>query len=1025
MVDFINFYNFSHYTGALSELRTLWEEVHNTQTLQIAVVVGESGSNKTGLVEEFLRRHRAVCVRSRGVQIPGSYLPLQLAYESILRMEIVQKQIQRPWQDVSPEWQTFLSTFHIATPMLHLTTSPQAQPLELNIDESLELQAKDGQADPASLPEHFTTVLGELAGLIPLVFFVDDVDQTDAYTRDALARNIIPQLHETPILCIFSLESISAEFLDQLPPHSTLPLPPLRRDEIEQLVSKQFPELLASGRSMVVEHLAKVTEGRLASIQDIIQWITKQNEAVILANPEAISNNEVLLKAQFENLKPNEQETLQMAACQGRYFSVGVLAQALSKPVVHLSRSLNRLADSLNWTRFDAKISSKERVFTWHTFQARIYYNTVYDSIPADKRSAYHRRVAYALEQMYENNTAAVAGQLAWQFEQGAIIEKAAQYQAEMAHQANNQGNLDQALTYAEKGLDSLGPVEELKPVRMPLACKLLIEQGRALQGTERSHAAIDILQDALNLAEYLEDDQALQTQAHLYLGTALLNRNRLEESVRQLSTALEMAARRKDWGLVTKAIDNLRIQYSRRGQARLFFALCDQMTGTMQGEESARAQVALAEILAAKSWLHHQRGEQAAALTAIEQAFAQLAGLKQYPEIHYRLHHLQTRILRSSKDYTGALAQAESTLRWADASRLRRNQARAQIAKAATLHAMGRIDQAGREYEAALALLKHSSTLGTLALVEQSYGQFMADTGHILIARQLYQRAYDHASRGSNFYRMQSAMNGLASMNKALGYFNEALAEYKQLLNQAVSQDDKARQSTSLNHIGDIYRILNRFGEAKRSHMQAVRLADALEQQTLKVQASIHLGRTYLASWEIGQAAETFGTIGADLPQRAAIFLGRLALCRNAPDAAAQHLDNIVKHLEESQDLTRAGTANLNKSLLLLLSGDAAGALATAQRALAQLDETGGWRVADAYHLLARCHLAQGDLRQAQSEIDRANRKFTGLDLFHRVHQVENTELQIEEAHETGNARRWAKLAPNELRFVFNHLGI
>ncbi|MBN1284489.1 MAG: AAA family ATPase [Anaerolineae bacterium] len=1034
----MDFFAFSSYAHTLSELRALWDIVRDTHTLQIAVVAGESGSNKTGLIEEFLRLHRARCVRSRGVGIPGSYLPLQLAYESILQLDEVQTRLRQPWEAAPPEWQTFLNTLYQVKPMLHLASNPVWELSMTALGAETEAAPKRERTASASLPEHFATTLGELARLAPLVLFVDDIDQVDGYTRDALARNIIPQLRETPVLCIFTLADAGPleEFLSHLPRHDTFRLLPLQRDEIKYLVSKQFPELLTSGLAMVVEHIKKVTGGSLAPVLDIIQWITKQNESVILAHPDAISDNAALLKAQFETLRPSEQAILQVAACQGRYFFAAAIAEALDKPRQEIMQTLNRLADILGWIRFDTRISSQGRVLTWYGFQARVYHETVYQSIPDDRRAACHRQIAYALERLYSEDTPAVVDQLAWQFEQGEVPAKAAAYQAEMAHQANNQGNMDQALIYAQKGLDHLDPIAAILPDSTALACRLLIEQGRALQGTERSHLAIDILQEAHALAEYLEDG-ALQTQASLYLGMALLNRNRLEESTAYLSAALEQAARQRDWELVIEAIDSLRIQYGRRGQGQRFLSLCSRVAALLQEEESAGARVALAEMLANQGWLHYQQSEHEAALAAIAQALEHLDGLERrehYPGVHYKLHRLKAIIACVNDDPAQALEQAEAALRWADASRLRRNQASAQTTKAAALHALGRIAEAAQEYETAIALLKHTSDLDTLALLEQSYGRFLADTGRPLIARQFFQRAYEHASTVSNLYRAQVALSSRAAVDKLLGYFKEARADYKQLLNQGIGQEDKMRQSISLNQLGDLYRLFNRTGEAKHAHRQAARLSDELSQQAQKALSLDYLGRAHLAAWELQPAGAAFdeaaalyaaGVAPAPARHRSAIFRARLALCRGDRTGATALLQRAIAGLERVQDLQFAGIGHLNHGLLLLLSGDVAGALAAAQRASEHLNTVGGWRVADACHLLARCHLAQGAFKEANNEIKRAYRKFMGLDLFHRVHQVESTGLQIEQAREVNDIQPWTQLDSNELRFIFNHLGI
>ena len=131
------------------------------------------------------------------------------------------------------------------------------------------------------------------------------------------------------------------------------------------------------------------------------------------------------------------------------------------------------------------------------------------------------------------------------------------------------------------------------------------------------------------------------------------------------------------------------------------------------------------------------------------------------------------------------------------------------------------------------------------------------------------------------------------------------------------------------------------------------------------------------------------------------------------------------INELEKVQDSLWVGIGLLNRGLLYLGTKDHKKGLADAQHALEIFEPIEIWRVSEAHHLLARCYLALGDLEQSQKEIEQAKSLFMKFGLFHRVHQVENTELKVEEARETGNFKQYQKLDLEELRQDFNHLGI
>jgi tetratricopeptide (TPR) repeat protein len=100
-----------------------------------------------------------------------------------------------------------------------------------------------------------------------------------------------------------------------------------------------------------------------------------------------------------------------------------------------------------------------------------------------------------------------------------------------------------------------------------------------------------------------------------------------------------------------------------------------------------------------------------------------------------------------------------------------------------------------------------------------------------------------------------QIARNNIASINKQIGKFAEALAVYNQLVNEANTQQNVARQILSLNHIGDIYRAQGRLLESKKHHMQALNLCDQISKLASKLTTLRYLMRTHLADLDYSSA--------------------------------------------------------------------------------------------------------------------------------------------------------------------------
>ena len=1030
------------YANVLSELRIAWNTVQTSKSLRVVLIESESGMRKTRAVFEFLDSSAAECIHSRVSQVPEPYLPLRSAYESIPKLGIVQEQLQKSSQDISSAWQTALTAVAAAIPMLQPTSSEwermrqwQTTSLVDSLSDSLEEDVADAPT-PVNLSDLFTLAVGELAAMSPVVFFVDDLELADSATLESLNREILPALKDSPVLFVATFDAERSETdlalveliesVNQFSETLHLKSAPLQLDDIQRLVVKEFPELSLEDLESLAHHIYTATEGILARVQDLFNWVAAQSKEKDFPNIiESIPDYGALIRNQFEQLDKSARLALQMAACQDRYFCLEAVAKAMDRTDLQLKDVFAELAsDPKGWIRFNTTVNLGGRPVSWYRFRGQIRYELVYQSVPERDRSRNHRKIAYAMESVYGEHAPTIAGLLVWQFERGGIKNKIAQYQAMIARQANDRGDLFQGLQHAQNGLN-LAPEADLSQT---LKCCLLIEKGRALRGPEQSYVAVDVLREAHELAEDLKDPE-LHLQAGLYLGEALLNHNRWDEGTESTRQALKLAAEQKDWSIIAQGMEQVRNRYHLSGQAEEYFALCDDIVKAIGKDQSPLAQVTVAEILQDKGWLYHARHENAAAMEAFGQAFEHLGKLghpELYPEIHYKLYRQTAASLNMTNDYTQALQEIEKALGWAKASRQRRNRVLARITKAIILWHLGRIDEGEQEYKDALRLLKRSSDLSTLGELEGSYGFFLSNTGRKSKARDMYQRSYNHYFEAHNLYRLQIATNNLAAMNKYLGAFQPALAAYQQLLSEGLAQGNKSRQRISLNHMGDIYRVQNQIGKAEQAHSQAIRLCD--EMHSSKAISLYYLGRVHLVNWTLGQAANAL--LQAKAASRAGsrditILLVRLALCQGKSSEALTRLREAIDELDKIQDLNDVGIGCLNQGLVHLALGEPQQALSAAQRAFELLRNLESWRVSEAHHLLARCYLARGELERAQAEIDQAKARFMDLGLFHRLYQAENTELHIEDAHESGDSKQWQELSPDELRDDFNHLGI
>ncbi|MBN2006242.1 MAG: tetratricopeptide repeat protein [Anaerolineae bacterium] len=1033
------------YRQVLDKIQAAWEETSKSRRLQVIILEGESGSDKTGVVETFLATSQAPAIRCRGAEIPESYLPLRRLFESILELNVVQKQLQKPSEQISNEWQMALTALARLLPLIPVAPMPMVEALthwtsSLSGSSMIGGFEDDEPSRPMTLPGLLTVALGELSARTPLSILIDNLDLADDATIEALTLTILPALKESAVLFIIAMEpakdpkrvlSDLIHWMENEPFKQRLALPFLGIDDIESILHNMAPELNAEKLSSVATQIHRVAGGNLAQIQDITHWLKRTNDDILTAAVRA-SDHTVIYQEQFARLPMRDQEILQIASIQGTMFCSQVLASVFDKSNDEIVAVLDQIKQQADvFIAFDTDATLQETTLHWYHFRGRRTREWVYTSIARGKQAAYHREVGQALEALYGDATVSIAGLLAQQFERGEVPEKAAHYYAEIARQANEQGAENQALEYAQCGLSLLVDQDQA------LQGALLLQQGRALMSSEQSHLAEDIFRQAIEVAREAKTPQ-LEMELSYYLGELLLNRNIWDEGVELVERALKSAAEQKTWAIVVDGMEKLRRHYTKQRDPQAFLNMCDQKIELIRGDTSPEAKAAIAEILEDKAWLYNEKRKHPETLETLQRAFEYLNSTSSslhFPEIRFKLYRLYAQSLRTCENYSDSLDMAEKALSWAQASNIRANIARAHETKATTLRQMGRIAEGEQEYEIALTMLNTTSDLITLAEVEGFYGLFLSHSGRKRRAKEFYEKSYAHRQEIGYRFGLQTSRNNLAAMYKELGQFQKALSIYQQLYSEGVAEDDKSRQSLSLNHIGDIHRILGNLDESERAHQQAIRLCEAIGQQDRKTITLRYLGQTFLCGWQLDKAQDNLGEAEAMIRSNKVassnrrlfnqLFLGRLALCKGKLTDSFEKLASIVKPLHELKDELLMGIAYLNLSLLLLAEGNHAEATETVKNALQALGNIESWRIAEAQHLLARCYLAAGNLERAFYEAHLAKDSFMNIGLLHRRFQVESTELHIQDAQESEDWTEWQYLNQNELLNEFNCLGI
>lgn len=550
-----NFALMPQYAEILTALESAWNAVQTEKTMRVVLIEGASGMKKSSLVYKFLRTSQAASIVGRGSGVPEPYLPLRIAYQSMLALEAVQAQLQKPRDELPQEWKIALTTFAEVLRILPPLTNPDWDALKqwqstsltpAGYGDSVDAESA-GTPKPLNLPELLTFALGDLTAILPVILFIDNLDVSDAATLEALTRAMLPALKNNPLLLITTFDPVRTtehrlfdDFLHaaaQIPGQAHFKLSPLQAADIAQFFTSefapQFQALTQEEQSQFVQQIHRLSAGNLARIDDVLYYLRQTDAPHVPASLETLPDFHALLNAMFQDFSEDLQAVLRMAAAQGFYFCFPAIARALQWPENELSALLTPLSKKPGtWLRQDSTVFLGQQPLSWHRFSGRTHHAVVYESLAPEKRQESHREIASALESVYGGNTSAIPVLLASQWEQGGMREKAAVYYAIAAEQANNLGNLTQGLEYAEQGLQNLQGVSE-HPAIKTLRCRLLIQQGRAMQATVRAHQAVELLREAYTLSQEEEvQDQSLQAEAASLLGQILLDQGKWDEGI-------------------------------------------------------------------------------------------------------------------------------------------------------------------------------------------------------------------------------------------------------------------------------------------------------------------------------------------------------------------------------------------------------------------------------------------------------------------------------------------------------------
>ena len=512
---------------------------------RVVFVTGEAGSGKTALVQEFTRRAQDVhadlvvasgnCNAYTGIGDP--YLP----FREILGLltgdvearwaagAMTREHARRLWNTLPLAAQALveagsdlIDTFVPGTALVERAVAyvPGRADWLTRLDELVERKATGpGVPGPqqSDLFEQYTRVLQALARQALLVLVVDDLQWADLGSI-SLLFHLGRQLAGSRILIVGAYRSEEVALGRGGERH---PLEPVVNEfqrhfgdiavDVDQAENQDFVEAFLDSEPNRLEFpfremLYRQTRGHPLFTIELLRGLQERGDLV--QDPEGRwvegpaldwetlpPRVEAVIAERIGRLAQPLQGALRAASVEGETFTAEVVARVRAaderEMVEHLSGELDRrhrLVRAQGIQRMDGQRVSHYR------FRHILFQKYLYSNLDQVERAHLHEAVGNTLEALYEDQTeamAAIAGQLAWHFQEAGMAAKAIDYLCQAGDRAVRLSANEEAIAHFTQGLELLGTLPDT-PGRAQQELALQLALAAPLQAT-KGYAAPEV----------------------------------------------------------------------------------------------------------------------------------------------------------------------------------------------------------------------------------------------------------------------------------------------------------------------------------------------------------------------------------------------------------------------------------------------------------------------------------------------------------------------------------------------------
>jgi class 3 adenylate cyclase/predicted ATPase len=467
---------------------------------QIVGVVGEPGVGKSRLFYEFVHSHRTegwLILESGSVSYgkATAYLPLIDLLKSYFRIE-TRDDVRRIREKVTGK---LLTLDESLKPML----IPLLALLDVPVEDAAWEALDPSQRRQRTLDATRSLLLRE-SRVQPLILIFEDLHWIDSETQTFL-DSLVESLPTARFLLLVNYRPeyrhawggktyYTQRRIDPLPPESAeellagllgddAGLGPLKRMLIVRTGGNPF-FLEESIRTLIEVEALTGTPGAYR--------VTKGVEVVQV--PATVQG---VLAARIDRLAVEDKQLLQTSAVIGKdvpYALVQAIADLPEEALRHRLANL-QAAEFIYETRLFPDLE--------YTFKHALTHEVAYSSLLQQRRQAFHRRIAEAIESIYAVRLAEQSERLAHHYTEAGLTEPAVGYWEQAGTRAIERSANAEAVVHLTKGLELLGTLPET-PERIHQEIRIELALGVALMAT-KGFAASEVEQTYIRARELCE----------------------------------------------------------------------------------------------------------------------------------------------------------------------------------------------------------------------------------------------------------------------------------------------------------------------------------------------------------------------------------------------------------------------------------------------------------------------------------------------------------------------------------------